>query len=147
MKKRELKIGEVAKIAGVNVGTIRYYERLGLIPEPSRTESIWGHGYRQYTTDVLIRLMFIREAKRIGFTLKEIKELLSLRVDEKTNCKAVRTMAEAKLQEVEDKLRSLRKIGKSLQELITACRKGKQTDHCPILNAMDKSYKDIKIRR
>ena len=77
-----LTIGQLARQAEVNVETLRYYERRGLIPEPPRKES----GYRQYPPDDLARIRFIKHAKELGFTLKEILDLLTLRVDPETSC-------------------------------------------------------------
>lgn len=139
-----LTIGKVAKVAGVNVETIRYYERLGILPQPKRRESIWGHGYRQYSSEAVNQLLFIRQAKEIGFTLKEIQELLSLRIDKKSNCDAVRKRAEAKLVEVNERLASLRRIKKAIEKLIKACRMRRPTDGCPILEAL--SFNKFKNR-
>ncbi len=132
-----LTIGKVAKAAGVNVETIRYYERLGLLPEPMRKSSVWGHGYRMYQEKELNQLLFIREAKNLGFSLKEIKELLSLRVDKRSNCERIREKTERKLADVQDKISKLMRLRKSLQRLIKACKERKVTDPCPILKALN----------
>ena len=91
-------IGLVARRAGVGVETVRFYERQGLIEEPPRRPS----GYREYDDEVVSRLGFIRRAKELGFTLKEIKELLSLRRDPSTPAADVKRRAEAKIADIED---------------------------------------------
>ncbi len=136
-------IGKLAKVAGVNIETIRYYERIGLLPQPQRKSSIWGHGYRIYQERDLNQLLFIREAKNLGFSLKEIHELLSLRVDGKTDCERIKEKAERKLTDVEDKISKLLRIKKTLKKLIEACRERKITDPCPILDALDDKRRKI----
>ena len=93
----KLTIGQLAKRAKVNIQTVRYYERRGLLPEPPRRES----GYRQYSLHDLARVQFIRHAKELGFSLKEIMELLSLRVDPNTTCLDVKRRTEANIFDVE----------------------------------------------
>ncbi len=90
---KEMTVGRLAKTAGVNIETIRYYERRGLLPEPTRKES----GYRLYSDEDVKRLQIILRAKELGFALREIQELLELRVDVKTNCDEVRTETEEKI--------------------------------------------------
>src|SRR5229473_978214 len=94
-----LSIGQVARKAGVGVETVRYYEREGLLEEPPRRAS----GYRQYSEQVVTRLHFIKRAQQLGFSLKEISELLLLRVDAQTSCDEVKQRTEAKIAEVERK--------------------------------------------
>ena len=108
-----LTIGQIARSAGVGVETVRFYERQGLLQEPARKES----GYRQYPEDVVARLRFIKRAKELGFSLKEIKELLALRVDPDTTCADVRSRAEAKIADVEEKIKALQRIKKALVKL------------------------------
>ncbi len=128
-----MRIGNLAQHAGVNIETIRYYERRGLIPEPPRRRS----GYREYTRDSLDRIRFIRRAQEVGFTLNEILELLSLRVDPETTCADIRKRAEAKIIEVEGKIRALGKMKKALNTLKTACQGRGPSSECPILDALD----------
>src|SRR5438034_3575150 len=97
---KPLTIGEVARRAAVGIETVRFHERQGLLEEPARKES----GYRQYPEDVVARLRFIKRAKELGFSLKEIKDLLALRVDPKTTCAEVKGRAEAKIADVEEKI-------------------------------------------
>lgn len=130
---RSFTIGTLAKGAGTRVETIRYYERRGLITPVRRTPS----GYRLYDEDSLKRLLFIRHAKDLGFTLEEIKELLRLRVDSSTVCERVREKTGAKLRTVERKIESLLSIRRILRELLRACENRNPTDECPILRAME----------
>ena len=131
---KTLSIGQLARSAGVGVETVRFYERQGLLQEPARKDS----GYRQYAEDVIARLRFIKRAKELGFSLKEIKELLALRVDPDTTCADVRSKAQAKIADVEEKIEALQKIKKALVQLSTACRGRGPTSECPILDALDK---------
>lgn len=126
-------IGKLAQQAGVGIETIRFYEREGLIETPTRTAS----GYRQYSEDVVRRLQFIRRAKELGFTLNEIKELLSLRVNRSVTCATVKRKAEKKIADIDAKLRTLRSMKRALVELTKTCNADGALDECPILNAMD----------
>lgn len=130
----EMTRGEVAEKAGVNPETLRYYERKELIPTPRRSSG----GIRLYDDAYVDRLCFIKRAQDLGFTLAEIKELLDLRVDEEAACSDVRTRAEAKVDEVEAKLRDLRRIRDALHALVDACDGADgPTGDCPILDAME----------
>ena len=128
-----LTIGKVARLAGIGVETIRFYEREGLIEEPPRRES----GYRQYPEDTVHRLRFIRRAKELGFTLKEIKELLALRVEPETTCEDIRRRAEAKIGDIEEKICTLNKMKGALKKLTLACKGRGPVSACPILEAME----------
>jgi MerR family mercuric resistance operon transcriptional regulator len=130
---KALTIGQVARHAAVGIETVRFYERQGLLEEPARKQS----GYRQYGEDVVARLRFIRRAKELGFSLKEIKELLALRVDPTTTCAQVRSKAAAKLADVEQKIEALRRIRKALVKVTAVCRGRGPTSECPILDALD----------
>jgi MerR family mercuric resistance operon transcriptional regulator len=130
---QSLTIGEVAKAADVGIETVRFYEREGLIPEPARRQS----GYRQYPPDTVRRLRFIRRAKELGFTLKEIGELLDLRVDPQRTCADVRDLAKAKMADVEAKMLDLARIQAALTDLVRTCRGKGPTSECPILDALD----------
>src|SRR6478735_5558099 len=129
-----LTVGQVARRAGVGVETVRFYEREGLLERPSRRPS----GYRQYGEDVVGRLRFIRRAKELGFTLKEIGELLSLRLDPGTTAADVRRRAEGKLADIEAKIRSLRRMHKALSRLTAACGGRGEIGECPILDALER---------
>jgi MerR family mercuric resistance operon transcriptional regulator len=128
-----LTIGEVAKAAEIGVETIRFYEREGLIAEPPRRAS----GYRQYPREAIRRLRFIRRAKELGFTLREIGELLSLRVDPSTTCADVRAMARAKIEDIDGRVAELHRIKDVLERLARSCRGKGPTSECPILDILD----------
>ena len=138
MEQKAFTVGTLAERAGVNLESIRFYERRGLLPEPSRAAS----GYRIYGGDDLRRLEFIKKAQGLGFTLNEIKELLSLRVDGPVPCDEVRGLAERKLGDVDRKIRDLQQIQQSLTALVGACRSRPQTNECPILEALDSEDKN-----
>jgi len=130
-----LTIGALAKAAGIGVETVRFYERKGLIPEPPRTRS----GYRQYPRDTVDRVKFIRRAKGLGFTLREISELLDLRVDEVAACGSVEAQAREKLEQVAGKIEALQLIETALQNLVEACKAREPTSACPILEELDQA--------
>lgn len=129
---QHLTIGTVARDAGVGIDTIRYYEREGLLPPPQRRAS----GYRDYDPGVIERLRFIRRAKDLGFTLEEIRELLVLSTDRERGVKNVKQRAEARLSQVEQRIRELQRVKRGLQKLIDACPGHGPLDHCPILRAL-----------
>ena len=126
-------IGQLAKRTRVNIETIRYYERRGLLPEPPRRAS----GYRQYSDDAVARLVFILHGKELGFSLTEIAELLALRVDPDTSCADVRIRAEAKIADVRQKIQSLSRIEEALTRLAAQCQGRGPTSDCPILDALN----------
>lgn len=130
---KALTIGQVARQAGVGVETVRFYERQGLVEEPDRRAS----GYRQYGGAVVARLRFIRRAKELGFTLKEIGELLALRVEPATTAADVKRRAEEKLADIEERIRTLRRMKKALTALTAACSGRGSTEECPILRAIE----------
>ena len=128
-----LTTGRLAQKAQVNVETVRYYERRGLIPEPPRGNS----GYRQYSQDAVARIRFIKRAKELGFSLQEISELLSLRVDPETTCGDVKGRAEAKIADIEGKILALQSMKGALANLVASCSGDGPTSECPILEALD----------
>jgi len=132
-KTRTLSIGEVARAADLGVETVRFYERTGLIETPARTAS----GYRQYRPEVVREVQFIKAAKGLGFTLKEIRELLSLRVTKGKACTAVRRRALAKMAAVDAKLADLRRVRDALSELVAACASSESSSSCALLDALD----------
>ncbi|HEY0970717.1 MAG TPA: MerR family transcriptional regulator [Gemmatimonadales bacterium] len=128
-----MRIGELARHAGVNVQTVRYYERRGLLDDPRGR----GDGYREYGADTLERLRFIKRAQELGFTLSEIEELLTLRLDPHTTAADVKARAEEKIVEIEGKLRDLERIRHALTHLAGRCRGGRgPTGDCPLLDAL-----------
>lgn len=132
-------ISELAKKVEVNIETIRYYERRGLILDPPRLES----GYRDYSQDVVKRIHFIKRAKELGFSLKEVSELLSLRVDPDITCGDVKQRAEAKIISMEEKIETLHKMKTALTELVISCNEQNPTSECPILEAMDTTVEQL----
>jgi len=125
--------GEVAERTGVNIETVRYYEQRGLIPAPSRSPA----GYRKYTDDYVERIRFIKRAQELGFTLKEIVELLSLRVDPDSDRADVRRRAEAKTADIEEKILDLQRMRNALISLVATCDGCGPASDCPILDAME----------
>ena len=128
-----LKSGELAKRANVNPETLRYYEREGLLSQPQRTEA----GYRLYSEMDVKQVRFIKRAQELGFSLKEIKELLALRLDASQSAGEVKRIAEQKIGEIEDKIQSLQAMKAVLNHLTHACSGEGSVDHCPILNCLD----------
>ena len=128
-----LTIGALAHAAGVGVETIRFYERKGLVPAPPRTPA----RYRQYPRDTVDRVKFIRRAQGLGFALREISELLDLRVDEVAACGPVEAQAREKLEQVHGKIEELRRMETALQRLVEACEAREPTGACPILEELD----------
>lgn len=136
-------IGKLAREAGVNIQTIRYYERLGLLTPTERRKTLHLQpGYRLYDQEALKRLRFIRHAKELGFTLKEINELLNLRIGSVTDCDIVRKQTEAKLRAVEQKIDALASVKMVLKELVERCIKRLPTEGCPILQSIEKGGED-----
>lgn len=127
-----LTIGKLAAATGVGIETIRFYEREGLLPKPPRRRS----GYRQYPAEAVARVQFIRRAKELGFTLKEVSELLELRVAQNKTCADVRGLARTKIADVEEKIQALVRIKAALEKLERACRGKGPTSSCPILEAI-----------
>jgi MerR family mercuric resistance operon transcriptional regulator len=127
-----LSIGQVARRAGVGVETVRFYEREGLLEEPPRRSS----GYRQYSEQVVTRLRFIKRAQQLGFSLKEISELLLLRVDDQTSCEEVKQRTEAKLAEVERKMVELHRMRQALLQVASLCTGQGPSGRCPMLDAL-----------
>ncbi len=127
-------IGQVAKQSGVSVETVRYYEKEGLLEVPERKES----GYRQFKGDAIARLSFIQQAKKLGFSLKEIGELLSITSDANTVCNEVKQLSQDKLVDIENKIKMLQQMRKSLKKLIDVCPGQAPINDCPILDALQK---------
>lgn len=131
--RKTVTIGALARSAGVGADTVRYYEREGLLPKPARTAS----GYRTYAPDAASRLRFIRRAKDLGFSLGDIRDLLALSSDRDHGVHGVRQRAQARLDEVEQRLRELRRMQRGLKDLINACPGQGTLESCPILGALD----------
>ena len=127
-----LTIGKVAERAGVNIDTLRYYERQAVIPLPERN----GSNYRVYSQDTAPRVRFVKRAQELGFTLAEIKELLDLRVSAEARCDDVRDQALAKIEDLNGKIRSLRGMRRALTKLAGECSGKGPVSECPILESL-----------
>ncbi len=128
-----LTIGKAAGMAGVGVETIRFYERKGLIQQPERPDS---GGYRLYPQETVEKIHFIRQAQELGFSLKEIGELLSLYSDPEADCGDIQKQAVVKLAEVEQKIARLQQIKQALSTLIAACPRSGPLGSCSIMGAI-----------
>lgn len=133
-----LTIGELATRAGVNIQTVRYYERRGLMPRPSRSRA----GYRQYRLEAADRLRFIRRAQDLGFSLEEIAELLALRVRHGSACATVEARAREKISIVDRKIGELQRMKDTLERLAAACQARETTSECPVLEALEERSDD-----
>lgn len=130
-------IGRLAKEAGVNLETLRYYERQGLMPKPPRTAS----GYRSYPDEAVRRLRFIKRAQELGFSLKEVRELLSLRISRIATAASIRERAEVKIADIEMKITTLESIKKSLRKLAQSCNGCAPVSECPILESLERDQR------
>ncbi len=130
-----LRIGQLSARTGINNETLRFYEARGLMSEPRRSDA----GYRLYTEADVKKAEFILRARKMGFGLKDISELLSLRVErESSTCAEVKDLAEAKLVEIAEKIEELLCMKSALQQITEACCGGEEPAiHCTILNALD----------
>ncbi len=128
-----LSIGQVATAAHVNIQTIRYYERRGLFAAPKRTPA----GYRQYAEEAVHRLRFIKHAQDLGFSLQEIEELLALRVRHGAACDVVERKTRKKIAVVQQRIRDLQRMKRTLERLAAACAVRRPTTECPILEVLE----------
>ena len=128
-----LTTGQLAKAADVNTETVRYYERKGLIPPPPRRKS----GYRSYPPETVARIQFIKHTQALGFSLSEIGELLSLRLEQDASCAEVKNRALSKIEQIEIKIRSLLKMKQTLQEITDQCDGKRSVRDCSIMRAFD----------
>ncbi len=126
-------IGQLAKAAKVNPQTLRFYERKGILKPTSRLES----KYRIYDLASLKRLRFIKQAKSMGFSLDEIQSLLNLRIRSADRCNQVRAKAERKLKDVRERISQLKKLERTLVNLVSDCENRLVSDSCPILEKME----------
>src|SRR6185295_3420713 len=137
-----LTIGKLAKAGGVNIQTIRYYERRKLLRPKAKRPS----GYRIYDDGALRQLHFIKNAQILGFTLHEVHELLNLRVNS-ARCRDVQRKVEAKLVQTRAKLKQIRALAHALQDLIQTCNAVESTDRCPILKSLENSPTSRRSRK
>lgn len=128
-----LTAGKVANEGGVNIQTVRYYERRRLLAPDRRTAS----GYRLYTPEAVRVIRFIKNAQDLGFTLAEVAKLLRLRVGHTAQCGAVRRQAEARLEIVHGKIAGLRAMERVLERLVRTCATNGTTASCPILDSLE----------
>lgn len=129
MKEKALTIGSLAKAAEVNLETIRYYQRIGLITEPAKP----SQGYRIYSQETLKRVKFIKRAQQLGFSLREIDDLLLLG---EGNCEDVRLQAEQKRTQIDKQIKDLQKLRSTLDNLINACKSNSDTGYCAIVETL-----------
>jgi MerR family mercuric resistance operon transcriptional regulator len=129
----KLTISRLAHLGGVNLETVRYYERKGLLPKPPRTAS----GYRMFPADAARRLHFIKRAQELGFSLKEIRDLLSLRMRPGTSRADIRERATAKVADIDERIRALNAMRNTLLALSERCDGCGPLDACPILESFD----------
>jgi MerR family mercuric resistance operon transcriptional regulator len=128
-----MKTGELAEQAGVNIQTVRFYERRGILPKPSRTPS----GYRVYSADAVRLIRFIKRAQELGFTLDEVEDLLRLRNNRRSSCATVKSAGQVKMAAVEAKIASLQAIKRALAVLLASCERNDRERECPILEALE----------
>jgi Hg(II)-responsive transcriptional regulator len=138
-----MRIGEVAAQAAVNIQTLRYYERLGLVPDPARSPS----GYRSYQPQTVRRVRFIKRAQDLGFTLAEIADLLGMRERAATACEQVEARASATLERIEEKIRDLERMRLALDHYVSACRTQRPIQECPLLAALDQTADEPRSSR
>ena len=129
----ELSSSELARRGGINLESIRFYEKQGLLPKPPRTRS----GYRVFSEESVRRVRFIKRAQELGFSLREIGELLALRFDSDTSCADVRKRAETKLSDIDQKIGDLKRMKKALARLTMACPGRGDLNGCPIIESLD----------
>lgn len=125
-------IGEVAALAGMPTATVRYYERRGLIAEPSRTPA----GYRQYGPDTQRRLRFIKHAQELGFSLEEIQQMLELSIADPASCARVEVVTREKVRTVSVRLKELQRLERVLRDLVRGCDHRGPSQPCPILSVL-----------
>lgn len=128
-----LRIGQVAAGASVNVQTVRYYERMGMLAVPRRTAG----GYRQYDAEAVRRIRFIKHAQALGFSLKEVRDLLALRVRHGAACGAIERKTRDKIELIDDKLRELTRLRRTMEGLVASCEARKTTAECPVLEILE----------
>lgn len=135
-----MNIGEAAKASGVSAKMIRHYESVGLVPEVARTES----GYRQYTAKEVSTLRFVRQSRDLGFSIEQIRELLGLWQDRKRPSRQVRALAQAHIEELDEKLKELQTMKATLEHLIHCCH-GDDRPNCPIIETLARDNLPVAI--
>jgi DNA-binding transcriptional MerR regulator len=138
-----MRIGKVSREAGVNIQTLRYYERRGLLPKTNRLAS----GYREFDPATVGLVRFIKNAQELGFTLSEIGELIALRANRSTSAEDVRRVATRKIEEMERRVRQLTVMRDELAELVERCTSPSREKNCIILDAFDDANADCRSRK
>jgi MerR family mercuric resistance operon transcriptional regulator len=128
-----LTVGQIAERTQVTVETVRFYEKQGLIAAPQRSDS----GYRQFPQETVRRVRFIQNAKKVGFTLKDIADLLALRREPGTSCTDIKLRATQKIEEVDRKIQDLNRIRDALERMILSCSGDGAASQCPILEELE----------
>ncbi len=128
-----LRSGALAERGGVNLQTIRYYEREGLLPKPPRLKS----GYRVFPETAVLRVRFIKRAQELGFQLSEVRQLLSIQIDPAKECSDVQRLAKAKVEDIEARIRTLQSMRRVLSKLADACPGCGPSSECPILESIE----------
>lgn len=128
----QLRIGELAERCGLNKETIRYYERIGIIPKPNRTVS----GYRMYSEQFVDRIKFVKRMQELGFTLKEIDKLLAVVDRDEAKCRDMYDFTVQKIEEIQSKIRDLKRIEQMLTTLKEGCLENKQNYDCPMIETL-----------
>ena len=131
MSNDRLTIGKVAEQTGCHIETIRYYEKENLLPPPGRSAG----GHRLYTSDLIERLVFIRRSRELGFSMQEIRELLSVVDGHHVSCERVKNLADTHLSDIRSKISDLRRMETTLRELSNQCS-GDDVPECPIIEAL-----------
>lgn len=126
-----MSIGALSKRTGCNVETIRFYERIGIMPKPARTQG----GHRVFTQDHLKRLTFVRRSRELGFTLDQVRNLLSLVDSDDYTCDEVKKMTLEHMGDVRYKIADLRKLERVLNDMVSQCDRGAVPD-CPVVDAL-----------
>src|SRR5216683_4313275 len=129
---KALRSGELARLARVNIETLRFYERQGLLPKPPQRTS----GYREYPPEAVGLVRFIKRAQLLGFSLREIKELLALREVPRATCGEVVVLARRKIEEIDTKIEDLRAVRAALMKLLKGCTGTAPIAQCPIIEAL-----------
>ena len=140
---KALYVGEVARQAGVNLQTVHYYERRGLIPGLPRSSS----GYRLFDAETVSMIRFIRRAQELGFTLKEIQELLELRAAREGDCGGILEIARRKVRLINDKISDLEAMRDALETLMESCSRDKPIVECPIIENLERNGKPLSASR
>ncbi|WP_286222901.1 Cd(II)/Pb(II)-responsive transcriptional regulator [Marinobacter apostichopi] len=134
-----MKIGDISKRANISVETVRYYEKIGLLPEPDRTAS----GYRSYRQAHLDRLLFIKRCRNLDMAQNEIRELIRLAENPEADCAGVDTLLAKHLHHVRERRRELASLEQTLEKLQKACTEGRTVQECGILEGLSTEFEDL----